>query len=72
MPPDTSTPAQRAAFAALVEAGRPTVATAAAVQNCLLPMPLGACVLLGLAENATYAQSAAACQFRWSQGEPVA
>lgn len=72
MPTDTSTPAQRVAFAALVEAGRPSVATAAAVQNCVLPMPLTSCVLLGLPENATYAQGAAACQFRWSHGEPVA
>jgi hypothetical protein len=68
---DTSTAAQRIAFSTLVEGsgGAALTATAAAVSNCSLPMPLTTALLLGLPPSATFAQGATLLQFRWANGQ---
>ncbi len=67
---DTSTPAQRVAFLALVEGsgGGALPAAAAAVAQCPLRLPETTAGLLGLPDGSTYAQAVARLQFRWASG----
>ena len=69
---DTSTPADRARFCALLfnsAAGPLLGQQVAVVQNCTLRLPEADAMMLGLPERATYAQAAALLATRWQSGQ---
>ena len=68
LPPDTSTPADRAAFCRLVEGGGAGLRTAAsAVEFCTAKLPDTVAALLDL-DGGTYAQAVFRLRSSWGDG----